>query len=1005
MRKINIKNQAKAKSIEIAQISDTALEGIVSGVVAELNAEELARQSGDSDTLVSAQLYTDAAISALVNEAPTALDTLKELADALGDSDDAIAALVTTVDNNNNARIAGDQALSGQIDSVSGLVDAAIADLQADIQNQASSTADDLATLEDALDAETAARVSGDSNLEGLLEVETSARQAADTFLSGAITGVVSDLSSETSARQAADTFLSGAVTGVVADLATETSARQAADTFLSGAVTGLMADLTSEAGARAAADTFLSGAVTGLMADLDTEVAALEAADDELVADLGFVSGAVTGVVADLATETSARQAADTYLSGAVTGVMADLATETSARQAADAFVSGAVDDVVDDLADEVSDRQAAVSFVSGAIDALSADLALEVADRLVGDSELADDLDFVSGAVTGVMADLDTEEAARAAADTFLSGAITGVVANLATESSARVAGDSSTLTSAQTYTDNAISDLVNGAPVALDTLKELADALADEESALNALIITVNNNKTELEADLAFVSGAVDGLSADLDAEVSALAGDIGAEESARQAADTFISGAVTGVVADLAAETSARQAADTFLSGAITGVVADLDAEEAARAAADTALSGAIDALDADLGFVSGAVVTLDGNQTIAGGKTFSANTVFSQALTVVGNTALSQGLNVKVDGDAYSRLMVENGGTIYLGSGSAGWDTYIYRSGSQQLGIGGGLQVSKSVGITETLTVAGNTVLSGSATVAGSVNIGSGDYALWSAVGKVSAGLGFTFANSENNFLTLVNNGMLIGSAGSLTLRTNNGTSSVDAMILDASGNITTASNLEVAGEIRGGSMVVEHAAGSWGFYPDAEGSFRFFDYVSRPGLSQAVYTITTGQLMGLGTVAPTEKLDVAGKVKAYQVVLAGDPTLDLEAATKQYVDTADTATAADLATLTSAFNSFKATIGNPVDAETVTFDVNGEYVLAAAASGIVSGSKPILAINGVVQEYGTSAAADFQVVTHGGVMKKLKLNAGFVLEEGDTAVVWYRAAI
>lgn len=917
MRKINIKNQAKAKSIEIAQLSDAALEGIVSGVVADLVAEEAARAAADASTLASAQVYTNAAISALVDQAPTALDTLKELADALGNSDDAIAALVTTVDNNNNARIAGDQALSGHIDSVSGLVDAAIADLQTDIQSQASSVADDLTTLEDALDAETAARVSGDSNLEGLLGVETSAREAADTFLSGAVTGVVADLATETSARQAADTFLSGAVTGLMADLDAEVAALEAADD-----------ELTADLG-------YVSGAVTGVVADLATETSARGAADAAL-------SGAITGVAADLATETSARQAADTYLSGAVTGVMADLATETSARQAADAFVSGAVDDVVADLAEEVSDRQAAVSFVSGAIDALSGDLALEVADRLAGDSELADDLDFVSGAVTGVMADLDTEEAARAAADTFLSGAITGVVADLATESSARVAGDASTLTSAQTYTDNAISDLVNGAPVALDTLKELADALADEESALNALITTVDNNKTELEADLAFVSGAVDTLNSDLDAEVAALTADIGAEESARQAADTFISGAVTGVVADLATETSARQAADTFLSGAITGVVADLDTEEAARAAADTALSGAIDALDADLGFVSGAVVTLDGAQTITGAKTFTSSS---------GVKAVRLGLGADADPDY----------TLNVGD----W-----------------------------------------------VKVGGSDYALWSAAGKVSAGLGFTIANSEYNNLALQNGNFVIGAANSLKIATNNGPSAVDAMTVDASGNMALLGNLDSNGEVRAASMVVDHPNGAWGFYPDGEGGFRFFDYIERPGLQQGIYTITTGHLMGLGTAVPSEKLDVVGKVKAYQVVLAADPTLALEAATKQYVDTADTAlsgavsgTAADLATLTSAFNSFKATIGNPVDAETVTFDVNGEYVLAAAASGIVSGSKPILAINGVVQEYGTDATADFQVVTHGGYMKKIKLNEGFVLEAGDTAVVWYRAAI
>ena len=50
-----------------------------------------------SASKISAEIA--AAISALVDDAPTALDTLKELADALGDSEDAISGLVTAVGN------------------------------------------------------------------------------------------------------------------------------------------------------------------------------------------------------------------------------------------------------------------------------------------------------------------------------------------------------------------------------------------------------------------------------------------------------------------------------------------------------------------------------------------------------------------------------------------------------------------------------------------------------------------------------------------------------------------------------------------------------------------------------------------------------------------------------------------------------------------------------------------------------------------------------------------
>ena len=48
-------------------------------------------------------------------------------------------------------------------------------------------------------------------------------------------------------------------------------------------------------------------------------------------------------------------------------------------------------------------------------------------------------------------------------------------------ATAAAAVTAGDAATLASANSYTDTAISDLTNGADAALDTLKEIGDALS--------------------------------------------------------------------------------------------------------------------------------------------------------------------------------------------------------------------------------------------------------------------------------------------------------------------------------------------------------------------------------------------------------------------------------------------------------------------------------------------------------------------------------------------
>jgi hypothetical protein len=96
------------------------------------------------------------------------------------------------------------------------------------------------------------------------------------------------------------------------------------------------------------------------------------------------------------------------------------------------------------------------------------------------------------------------------------------------------------------AQAYTDQKISDLIDGAPGLLDTLNELAAAIGDDENFASNIMTAVSN------------------------------------EASARQAADT--------------AEALARTAADETLQD-------NIDSEEAARIAADSAEQSAREAADA------------------------------------------------------------------------------------------------------------------------------------------------------------------------------------------------------------------------------------------------------------------------------------------------------------------------------------------------------------------------------------------------------------------
>lgn len=64
-----------------------------------------------------------------------------------------------------------------------------------------------------------------------------------------------------------------------------------------------------------------------------------------------------------------------------------------------------------------------------------------------------------------------------------------------------------------------------------------------------------------------------------------------------------------------------------------------------------------------------------------------------------------------------------------------------------------------------------------------------------------------------------------------------------------------------------------------------------------------------------------------------------------------------------------------------------VDFEAVTLDANNEYSLAAAPSGIVAGSVPMVVVDGVVQD-GVTATKTFEVINDAGSIKrKLKMYA------------------
>ena len=272
--------------------------------------------------------------------------------------------------------------------------------------------------------------------------------------------------------------------------------------------------------------------------------------------------------------------------MDGTLEGLSVAITTEVADRIAADAAIQADVDQ-------NEADADAAIAAEATARDdadqVIIASVANEASTREAADTALQSAID--SEAATREAADT-AEATARTGADDALSARL-DVLELDPTTATAVASGDAATLSSANTYTDTSITNLVNGADAALDTLKEIGDALAQGDSdvtaALTAQITT--EATTRAAADTA-LSGRLDTLEVDPTTQ-SAL----DAEVTARTSADSALDGRVTALEGNAAIT-------DPTTATAVAAVQSDVDANETASSDADAALSARLDVLEAD-----------------------------------------------------------------------------------------------------------------------------------------------------------------------------------------------------------------------------------------------------------------------------------------------------------------------------------------------------------------------------------------------------------------
>lgn len=288
----------------------------------------------------------EAAIQKIIGSAPEVLDTLKEIADALGNDPNfattmtqKLTELIAKIETETQNRVSGDAALDTKLTTL----DTKLTKIVEDLRTYVTETRTELlarANNQDALINQNSANIQ--RNLELI--------QGIQNNISGSYLEVKALLENEIAARKAEITRVEGLITDTNQALTTETEERKAADKELQD-------NLDAESAARGAADTALG-------VRIDTETSERKAADtnldNKINKEIQDRTNADTALQTKLDKEISDRTTADTEL-----GTRID--NEEDAREAADTTLQENIDT-------EKTERKAADSTLQDNIDATNA-------------------------------------------------------------------------------------------------------------------------------------------------------------------------------------------------------------------------------------------------------------------------------------------------------------------------------------------------------------------------------------------------------------------------------------------------------------------------------------------------------------------------------------------------------------------------------------------------------------------------------------------------------
>jgi hypothetical protein len=510
-------NAAQAAAELTASNANSTLYTTVTGDISTAKAEAISAAEG----------YTDSAVSALVNGAPELLNTLDELAQALGDAPDTITNLTTLV---------GTKAATSYVDSE-------ISDLDTAAQGYASA-------------AQTAAEATASADATSKANAARAAAEATAAL----------DATSKANAAEAASNLATdGKITQEVADRNSAIST--AIDTEVTNRNTAIGAAITQEVADR-------NSAITSAVNDISTT-------DIEEGTNLYFTNqraiDAVGGTIGDqinLLDTDDIEEGSNLYFTNQRA---LDATSAAYDMYGAAAAAQEAAEDYADGLAINYDAAGSANTAYSDAVAAAASD-ATTKANNAKSGAEATASADATSKA-----------NAAQAAAEATAAGALSTAISTEVTDRNSAIAtAKSEAISAAEDYTDTAVGNLVGSAPELLNTLQELAAALDNDPDALNSLqgiaagkqdALTAGSNiditgatisVTGLDAaDISdFNAAAVSATAASYDAAGSASTAQSAAEATAQEALDDVLAG--TTAFTEINVNSEAKQIAATSSS---------------------------------------------------------------------------------------------------------------------------------------------------------------------------------------------------------------------------------------------------------------------------------------------------------------------------------------------------------------------------------------------------------------------------------------------------